>query len=143
MASRAARHAMDLGEAMIVAGVGCRRGAPAAAIAAAINASLAHAGLSINRLDVIATATAKEREPGLLEAAIEFGVPVVGVGQAELEAAGQRTVTRSERVMALMGVPSVAEAAALAVVGPAGRLIVPRIVLGSATCALAQTGDTQ
>jgi cobalt-precorrin 5A hydrolase len=34
-------------------------------------------------------------------------------------------------------VPSVAEAAALAAAGPAARLIGPRLVIGSATCALA------
>jgi cobalt-precorrin 5A hydrolase len=59
------------------------------------------------------------------------------VPQAELEAAGARTVTRSDRVIALMGVPSAAEAAALAAAGPAGRLIAPRTAVGPATCALA------
>ena len=42
--------------------------------------------------------------------------------------------------MALAGVPSVAEAAALAAGGPDARLIVPRIAVGPATCALAATG---
>jgi cobalt-precorrin 5A hydrolase len=36
-----------------------------------------------------------------------------------------------------MGIPSVAEAAALAGGGPTARLIVPRIAIGTATCALA------
>jgi cobalt-precorrin 5A hydrolase len=36
-----------------------------------------------------------------------------------------------------MGVGSVAEAAALAAAGSASKLIVPRIVVGTATCALA------
>jgi cobalt-precorrin 5A hydrolase len=53
-----------------------------------------------------------------------------------------RTVTRSERVVALMGVPSVAEAAALAAGGTKARLLAPRIALGPATCALAATGGT-
>jgi len=42
-------------------------------------------------------------------------------------------------VIALAGVPSVAEAAALAAAGPDARLIVPRIAVGPATCALAET----
>ena len=62
------------------------------------------------------------------------------VSQAELRAANDRTETRSERVLALTGVPSVAEAAALAAAGPSARLIGPRIVMGAATCALAATG---
>ena len=45
------------------------------------------------------------------------GVKFVVVPQAELEAAGFRAVTRSERVLALTGVPSVSEAAALAAAG--------------------------
>ena len=65
----------------------------------------------------------------------------VVVPQADLEAAGARVVTRSERVLALMGVPSVAEAAALAAAGPASRLLGPRVAVGPATCALAITGD--
>jgi cobalt-precorrin 5A hydrolase len=68
---------------------------------------------------------------------------LISVGWSrELEAAGPRTITHSPRVRALTGVPSVAEAAALALAGPAARLIVPRIVLDQVTCALAKTGDT-
>jgi cobalt-precorrin 5A hydrolase len=44
-------------------------------------------------------------------------------------------------VLALAGVPSVAEAAALAAAGPKARLILPRIVVGPATCALASTEE--
>ncbi len=122
---------------MIVAGVGCRRGAPAPEIEAAIRAALAKAGIAAHALGAIATATAKQNETGIETAAANFGVSVVLVSDAELQAAGARTATKSERVLALMGVPSVAEAAALAAAGPSARLISPRLVIGSATCALA------
>jgi cobalt-precorrin 5A hydrolase len=59
------------------------------------------------------------------------------VPEVELKAAGARTATRSARVLALIGVPSVAEAAALAAAGPSARLVSPRLVIGAATCALA------
>ena len=49
--------------------------------------------------------------------------------------------TWSARVLALAGVPSVAEAAALAACGPKARLILPRIVVGKVTCALAESGE--
>jgi cobalt-precorrin 5A hydrolase len=39
-----------------------------------------------------------------------------------------------------MGVPSVAEAAALAAAGTTARLLLPRIAVGAATCALATKG---
>jgi cobalt-precorrin 5A hydrolase len=131
-----------MGEAMIVAGVGCRRGTSADAIAAVIEAALTRAGLTAAALDMIATAAAKGGEPGIAAAATSLGVPLVLVPQVELEAAGEGAVTRSERVVALMGVPSVAEAAALAAGGTAARLVLERVTLGPATCALASTGTS-
>lgn len=73
--------------------------------------------------------------------AAALGVPLVLVPRAELEAAGARVQTRSERVLEMTGVPSVAEAAALAAAGPQARLIVPRIAARTATCALAVVGE--
>jgi len=131
---------MGLDNAMIVAGIGCRRGAPAPDIEAAIRAALARAGIASEALDIIATTAAKQSEAGIEAAAARLGVAVVLVPEAELQAAGDRTETRSERVLALMGVPSVAEAAALAAAGPSARLISPRLVIGAATCALAASG---
>jgi cobalt-precorrin 5A hydrolase len=127
-----------MGEAMMIAGVGCRRGTSAAAIETVIAAALAHAGLASRRLDVLATAQFKGDEPGIAAAAAARGVPLIYVAQADLERAGGRA-THSRRVTRLMGVGSVAEAAALAAGGPAARLVVPRIAIGPATCALAET----
>jgi cobalt-precorrin 5A hydrolase len=131
---------MGLDQAMIVAGVGCRRGAPAPDIEAAIRAALERAGIDAHALDCIATITAKEGEAGIAAVAAKLGVTVVLVPDTELQAAGERTETRSERVQALTGVLSVAEAAALAAAGPAARLLGPRLVIGAATCALAASG---
>jgi cobalt-precorrin 5A hydrolase len=131
---------MDLDEAMIVAGVGCRKGTAAAQIEAAIAAALVRAGLGIAAVGAVATSAAKADEPGIAAAACSIGVPLILVAQDDLAAAGARTATRSERVLALAGVPSVAEAAALAAGGPAARLIAPRIAVGPATCALADSG---
>ena len=122
---------------MIVAGVGCRKGTSAREIGAAISAALSRAGLRADALDVIAAPAMKSGERGITVAATELGVPLVLVPQADLEAAGARTVTRSARVVSLMGVPSAAEAAALAAAGPVARLVAPRTVVGPATCALA------
>ncbi len=126
---------------MIVAGVGCRKGAQAADVAAAIAAALAGAGLPATALALVATAERKRNEPGIAAAAIAVGVPLVVVAQHDLEAAGVRTTTNSTRVAAVAGVPSVAEAAALAAGGPNARLLAPRIAVGPATCALADSGE--
>jgi cobalt-precorrin 5A hydrolase len=132
---------MDMDQTMIVAGVGCRKGARAVDIEAAIMAAFARAGVATAELYLIATSAAKGGEPGIAAAASAIGVPLVLIPQGDLVAAGARVTTRSERVIALAGVPSVAETAALAAGGPAARLILPRIAVGPATCALADTGE--
>jgi cobalt-precorrin 5A hydrolase len=133
---------MALDQTMIVAGVGCRRGTSAPDIEAAVRAALAQAGIAPDALNAIATMAAKHGEAGIAAAAANFGVDVVLVSDADLKAAGARAATRSERVLALTGVPSVAEAAALAAAGPLARLISQRLVHGAATCALAISEPT-
>jgi cobalt-precorrin 5A hydrolase len=127
---------------MIVAGIGCRKGATAREIEAALAAALEHSGRTLDAVSMIATAQAKATEPGIAAAAAALGVPLMAIAPEDLAAAGTRALTRSERVMAHMGVPSVAEAAALAAGGPLARLLAARHVIGPATCALAEGGDT-
>jgi cobalt-precorrin 5A hydrolase len=131
---------MDLDQAMIIAGVGCRRGASAAAITAVIEAALARTGHGKGEVAIIATAATKRGEAGIATAASAWGVPLMFIPPVDLRSASARTLTRSARVAALVGVPSVAEAAALAAGGPAARLVAARIAYGRATCALADTG---
>ena len=128
---------MGMGEAMIIAGVGCRKGATAAAVEAAIDTALSHVGRGADALALIATSAAKGKELGIMDTAVRLGVPLILVGQRELQAAGQRAETQSERVMGLTGVPSLAEAAALAAAGSGAKLLARRIAVGPATCALA------
>jgi cobalt-precorrin 5A hydrolase len=128
-----------MGEVMIVAGVGCRKGASQAEVEAAIDHALAQAKLARETLRLIATSDGKANEPGLVAAAGARGVPLVRVTPADLEAAGSRTQSSSPRVKEMFGVPSVAEAAALAAGGPKAKLILPRIAVGPVTCALADT----
>jgi cobalt-precorrin 5A hydrolase len=130
---------MGVGEAMIIGGVGCRKGASAAAITAAIEHTCAQAGLALGRIGALATAASKQHEAGIAQAATALGVPLILVSEHDLRAAGPRAATHSQRVMELTGVPSVAEAAALAAGGPAASLLATRIVVGPVTCALAET----
>ena len=123
---------------MIVAGIGCRKGTSASEIDAVIEAALAGAGLRRGTLVLIATSARKYGEAGIAMAAANRGLPLALVTQIDLEAAGARVASHSQRVFALSGVSSVAEAAALAAGGPQSRLIAPRVVLGPATCALAE-----
>jgi cobalt-precorrin 5A hydrolase len=128
-----------MGEAMIFAGIGCRKGAAAAAVEAAIMAALAARGLDADTLTAVATSSNKAEELGIKAAAAALGVPFVTIAQLELEAAGHRIATKSQRVLSLTGVGSVAEAAALAAAGTGARLLAQRVVVGAVTCALAQS----
>jgi cobalt-precorrin 5A hydrolase len=112
-----------------------------AEVKAVILAALEQVGIAVSELRLIATIDTKSREKGIEVAASVMRVPLVLVTPADLVAVSTRVATRSERVEALVGVPSVSEAAALAAGGPSARLIAPRIVAGPATCALAQTAD--
>jgi cobalt-precorrin 5A hydrolase len=134
---------MVMDQAMIVAGIGCKRGTTAADIEAAIRAALSSTGIAAGDLTAIATGSAKAAEAGIVAAAAKLGVSVVLIPDTELKTAGARVTTRSDRVLALTGVPSLAEAAALAAAGPASRLIASRLVIGAATCALARSGGAQ
>jgi cobalt-precorrin 5A hydrolase len=135
---------MDMGKAVenavIVAGFGCRKGISVAEIEAALAAALERHGIARDAVAALAAPAIKGGEPALSTMAAELGLPLVLVPPRTLEAAADRAVTRSERVVALMGVPSAAETAALAAAGPAGRLIGPRIAVGPVTCALARGG---
>ena len=85
------------------------------------------------------TIAEKQGEAGLIEAAVTLALPLVFLPHAALAAVETAVQTRSERVVALFGTPSVAEAAALAGAGPGARLLVPRLASASATCAVATT----
>lgn len=117
----------------MVAGIGCRSGVSAEQVESALAAALGPG----QSLSLIATPTAKGREPGIIAAAAARGVPLVLISQSDLEAANAATLTHSDHSMAAMNVHSVAEAAALAGAGPQSRLLGPRIAVGPVTCALA------
>ena len=114
-------------QAVIVAGIGCRRGCPAEAIVALVR--------RVGGADRLAAPTWKQAEAGLLEAARSLGIPLEWVDDAVLAAVQALCPTRSATVARVTGHASVAEAAALA---GGGRLVLARLGDGWATCALAE-----
>jgi cobalt-precorrin 5A hydrolase len=127
-----------LGEAVIVAGVGCRKAISAAQVESAIEAALLRTRLSGRKPGRIAVPAVKGTEAGIVAAAAARGIPLVLIAQNALEAADRSTLTRSARSMDAFNVHSVAEAAALAAAGPGARLLAPRVAVGPVTCALAE-----
>ncbi len=129
---------MDMGEAVIVAGFGFRRGASGAEIVAALDAALARCARTRQAVAALATSLEKSIETGMAEAGQELGLDVLAVDAGKLKAVVARTLTRSERSLAATGLPSVSEAAALAAAGDGARLLGARLAVGSVTCALAE-----
>jgi cobalt-precorrin 5A hydrolase len=116
---------------MIVAGFGFRSGATLVALQDA----LAQAG-GPEGVTHLATLTAKAE--GLAPLGLALGLPTVALDPEALR--GITTPTHSDRVAAIFGVGSVAEAAALAAAGPGARLRASRAVSsdGTATAAIAE-----
>ena len=73
----------------------------------------------------------------LAEAAQRAGLDLVLLTLDELRKAAHLCMTHSEHSMRHYGIPSVAEAAALAAAGAGARLLLPRIVGRNATAAVA------
>ncbi|MFD1634437.1 cobalt-precorrin 5A hydrolase [Haloplanus ruber] len=95
----------------VVLGTGSVSGADADQFLAAWRTALEEAGLTPDDVEFVATATRKEDEPGLIEAAREFDVGVAYLDKETLEAFEGPTPSKSKE---LIGWPGIAEASAIA-----------------------------
>jgi cobalamin biosynthesis protein CbiG len=128
---------MGGGQAVIAIGIGCRRGASQAAIAAMIERALAQAqslGESVRLFSI----EAKSGEAGLVGAAQAMNLPLEFLPAASLREVEDKIATPSRHAAAAFGVASVSEAAALAGAGRGARLVAPRMVGGGVAGAVAQ-----
>lgn len=132
---------MELDETMMVAGIGCRKGASVEDVLAAVDAALEAHALLPTALSALATAKFKQNEAAILAAGRQLGIPVLLADDAALRAVSLRTLTQSPASLAVSGAPSVSETAALAGAGQHARLLGPRTVLGPVTCAIAANGE--
>ena len=116
-------------------GVGCRKDCPAALIEAIIRQALGRVpGAGRAGLFTIAD---KRGEEGLTEAARRLGLDLMFLSRDALRAQASLVSTPSVPAEGRFGVPSVAEAAALAGAGRGAALVVARIANRGATCAIA------
>ncbi len=120
----------------VTAGVGCRRGVEGARIIAALEETFTRAGRSIASLEKLATVNIKGREPGLLQAAEHFGVPMQLFGSAEI-APVEHLFTVSPFVRERVGAGAVAEPCAFLGSGK-GAVIAPKNSYPGVTVALAE-----
>jgi cobalt-precorrin 5A hydrolase len=132
---------MELDKAMMVAGIGSRKGVSVEDVLAAIETALEAHGLAMTALSSLATATLKKDEQAIAAAGRTLNLPVIVVDEAVLKAASTKALSNSSLSQDLAGTASVSEASALAVAGEGARLLGPRTVLGPVTCAIAISGD--
>lgn len=133
----------DAPRASCVVGVGACQDTDAREISQLIQRTLRSAGLQASAVRALATVDVREREPGIVAAASELGVPLCAYPASALAAV---TVPHPSGVaQAALGTPSVAEAAALLCAGePHAELLVPKRRSAPegrpsmATCALAR-----
>jgi cobalt-precorrin 5A hydrolase len=102
-----------------------------------IHAALASFGIPSEKLDAIATETSKADERGIADAARLLSVRLVRCSLSDLDQIADKVTTRSSRVQALKGVPSIAEASALVAAGRNARLLGARVAAEKVTCAIA------
>jgi cobalt-precorrin 5A hydrolase len=120
----------------VAIGIGCKRGCSSEAIVALVERAIAAASCA-GAPAALFTHEAKTSEAGLASAAKALGLPLVFLDGQVLRQASLRAATNSPRVMAMFGLPSIAEAAALAGAGPSSVLVVARMSNGGASCAIA------
>ena len=89
------------------------------------------------KADSIATAADKAESAAFQAVAVELGLTVTSVTPDELET--QATLSQSQASQAARNTGSVAEAAALAAIGPSAKLLSARVISDDrlATCAIA------
>ena len=125
-----------IGSQPIAVGIGCRLGCAAEAIESVVLLALGRVpgGAPLG----LFTIADKRGDPGLAEAANRLGFPLILLPRDELREQAAAVETPSPASLGRFGVPSVAEAAALAGAGIGAVLLVTRIARDGVTCAIAR-----
>ncbi len=120
----------------VIVGVGCRRGAAAADIAAAVRQALRRARVNPARVRWVASADLKRNEAGLIAAAGELGFGLRFISSEEIRGTARR-FKHSAFVQRKVRLPAVAEPAAL-LAGRRTTLLLPKTVIRGVTVAVAR-----
>ena len=122
----------------LVLGVGCERDVDPQELITLARQTLADAGLSAQSVAAVVSVDVKMDEAAVHALAKDLGRPARFFTAAALEAETPRLANPSEIVFREVGCHGVAEAAALAAVGPAGEFLVEKQRSKRATCAVAK-----
>ncbi|MGF1445853.1 MAG: cobalamin biosynthesis protein [Pikeienuella sp.] len=119
-------------------GVGCARGCGSDELIGLVGRALADGGLAEGEIAAVHSIDLKADEAAVHALAEHLRVPARFHPAVRLEAERARLTAPSAKVFAEVGCHGVAEGAALAAAGPAGRLVLPKAKSAEATCAVAE-----
>jgi cobalt-precorrin 5A hydrolase len=123
-------------------GVGARRGVDSHELAALVARVADQAGVDLHDCALF-TIDDKQDDEELRRAVESLGMALFFLSLEKLRARDGDVVTRSARVEAMLGIGSVAEAAALAGAGPSSVLLAPRAASERVTCAIARVYEKE
>jgi cobalt-precorrin 5A hydrolase len=121
-------------------GIGARRDVDAGELASLVREVAAQHGVELQSATLV-TIEARRDEPGFRDAARLLDMAALFLSLENLRARDSDVLTRSARVEELLGVGSVAEAAALAGAGGGSFLLAPRVATTRLTCAIARATE--
>jgi len=124
----------------LIVGVGCRRGVTRSQIVEAIEQALARVEMPLARVRLLASASVKQHEAGLLEAAAQLNLPLRFISMEQIRQCPY-DLSQSDFVQKSVGVPAVAEPVAL-LAGRRTKLILPKTIFNSVTVAIARENCT-
>ena len=118
-------------------GLGFRKAATPEALVALVRHALSRLPPDLAGAPAVLATIAEKDRPARREAAARLGLAVAILPKASLRDPDDRITVASAAARACLGIPSVAEASALAAAGAGARLAVARIASDTATCAIA------
>ncbi len=124
-----------------VLGVGCERGCDPDELVELVTSSLKSADISPASIAAVVSLDLKSDEPAVHELAARLGVPARFFDAPTLARERARLANPSDVVESEVGVPGVAEGAALAAVGADGHLAMEKCKSARATCAVAARAE--
>jgi cobalt-precorrin 5A hydrolase len=120
----------------VIVGIGCRRGAGAEAIKAAVLIALKEIAVGVDQVRYLASADIKVDEKGLIKAAKELEIPLRFIASQEIRTT-IKAFEHSEFVKSKVNLPAVAEASAL-LAGRRAQLILPKKTFNGVTIPIAR-----
>ena len=130
-------HTLTLTEKSVVAGIGCRRGKECEKIHEGLKKSAQDLGISISRINMLASAEIKKDEEGILELSDKLDIPVHFVELEKLKLFESGDVSKSDFVYSKFGIYGVCEPSALIMAGFDSKLVYKKTSYDGVTISIA------